>query len=66
MGAFMSEEDQQALWELRKTWVGLYSVTYTGRWHARRIGGDDRISASTAPELGQRIQADYAAKVFHQ
>jgi hypothetical protein len=66
MGAFMSEEDQQALWELRKTRVGLYSISYTGRWHARRLGCDDWMSSSAAQELGQKIQADYVAKVFHQ
>jgi hypothetical protein len=66
MGEFMSQEEQQALWDLRRVWAGLYGVTFTGRWHARRVGEDDWLSAPTAPELGAMIQADYAGRVFQQ
>ena len=71
LGEFMSDQDKENLWKLRKTWIGISAVVFSGRWHARRIDGfpvpgDDWISAATAAELGSKIQADYAARAFQQ
>ncbi len=72
MGAFMTEDQKQELWELRAEWIGVYGVMFSGvRWYARRIdhfstGADDWVSGATAGELGERLAADYEAGALHQ
>ena len=56
----VTEEDGRALWRLRNRWLGAYQVALSGGlWLAVRHGGAEPLAATTAHELGQKIQADY-------
>ena len=60
--AAMTEQQQSDLWRLRIRWVGIYNLVYADdQWRARRYAlTAGWITADTAEELGQKIQADYA------
>jgi len=57
----VNEQDGRALWMLRSKWLGLYQVSLVGgEWRARRYRGDPvLLTANTADQLGQKVQADH-------
>jgi hypothetical protein len=59
----VTEEDGRNLWRLRSEWLGTYQISLPcGLWQAVRYGESEPLTASTAEELGRKIQADYDAR----
>jgi len=58
----MTEQEQSQLWELRTRWLGIYNIALTDDvWSARRYHDPIKLlTADTAAELAEQIQADYA------
>jgi hypothetical protein len=58
----VTEQEMSDLWRLRTKWLGVYHVALVDDvWRAKRHHDVTTvITADTAEDLGQQIQADYA------
>jgi hypothetical protein len=61
----MTEQERQALWQLRSRWLGIYHVALVDDvWRAKRYNDVTRVlTADSADELSNAIKGDYEAMV---
>jgi len=61
----ITEQERQALWQLRSRWLGTYHVALVDDvWRAKRYNHVTKvITADSADELGEAIRRDYEAMV---
>jgi hypothetical protein len=62
----LTEQERQALWQLRARWLALYRVAFVDQvWRANPYNDATRVlTADAAAELGDRIEADYASVIL--
>jgi hypothetical protein len=59
----LTEQERQALWQLRSRWLGIYHVALVDDvWRAKRYQDVTHVlTADSADELGDTIKRDYDA-----